>query len=735
MPAPKALMKFLSLSLLILISCFTGKAENYWQDGSFESGSLAACSQSVWAGSGTVSIKTNASLYGQASLLIQGTNAQITVWQDWTIAQSGVYHLRASFKLMPGFTTTGGTTGFEVKTNFQHAGQAVVQTTNQQWQTIEWDGQLYAGQSLELVLSFGMYGSASGTAYIDGVSIFKDLAPVFDKSHSLVISGKGLRTRQLTIDGQVQKLKAQSIPLALGSPQIFAEAFSNGVNSVYLPWYSNNRNVFKILCCTAAENGLGVIAEYNPSWWDQSWVSNNPALAMMFSPTHSLYASKSDYPTNYVQWFPDYLNTNLIALLRQDMTNALNDILPFYHQPIIAISLGAYDYWHIPDGELHSPQFNAGPYPHALGEGNQLWLPFNPTVLADYKKWLQPNGYSIDSIGFTNLQDVFLPNDTISSARNAAHWESFVRYRRSIVTNCLSVIVSDIRSQTDLPLGITWDLNFLLQEDYAPNTPGICQLVDLLFCYFYNPPSQVSPSTWIRAMMEFDNFEASQKQTAIIAFHTYPATGYATSDLLTAASYSASGVVYNFAPDATADAFWAQAASTFQNVNSSTYMPLDTRAGFYVGDIGIFHWQPCFNEYLNIATNSIFPPVQLSGAAPLFSNEVYVAQAVAALMKTNTAFQSQLQGGNISVLTNLWGDDNGNGIPNYVEVFAPEKLIVQNATLQISTVPGRTYQLESSTNLENWQLFGSPFDGNVVSNTTLLTTQSVLFYRLHRLSN
>ena len=728
-------MRLVSVALLTLASV-TLRAENLWQDGSFESGSLAACSQSVWAGSGNVFISTNVSLYGQNSLAIQGTNAQITVWQDWIIAQSGTYHLRACFKLMPGFSTTGGITGFEVKTNLQHAGQATVQTNDQEWQTIEWVGQLYAGQTLELVLSFGMYGSASGTANIDGVSIFKDSPPVFNAPHSLVITGRGLRTRQLVIDGQQQMMKAQSVPLTLGTPQVFENALSNGVNCIYLPWYSNSRDVFKILCCTAAENGLGVIAEYNPSWWNQNWVSNNPALAMEFSPSHSLYSPASTYPTNYVQWFPDYLNPNFIAMLQTEVTNALSDILPFYHHPIVAISLGAYDYWHIPDGELHPPEFNAGPYPHPLGEGKQLWLPFNSTILADYKNWLLSSGYTLSAIGFTNLQDVFLPEDAVYSARNLTHWESFVRYRRSVVTNCLSSIISEIKSQTDLPLGITWDLDFSLDDNYAPNTPGICQLVNLLFYYFYNPPSNVTASTWIRAMLEFDNFEASEKQTAIICFHTYPATGYTNSDLLTAARSSASGVVYNFNPDAAADAFWTQATATFQSVDPAASMPLDTRAGFYVGNVAIFHWQSCFNEYLTLATNAIFPPVQLAGTTPAFSNTIYVAEAVASCMSTNTVFLSQVQSNNISVLTNLWGDDNGNGIPNYIEAFAPEKLAVRGTTtLEISSVPGRTYELESSTNLEFWEPFGNPFLGNVVSNTALLTTQSMFFYRLLRLTN
>jgi hypothetical protein len=142
-------------------------AENYWEDGSFESASLAACSQSIWAGTGSVSTTTNDSLYGQSSLSISGTNAQITVWQNWTVTQSGVYYLRASFKLLPGFTASEGLTGFEVKTNLQQAGEALVQTGNQQWQTIEWSGQVGAGQSLQLVLSFGMYGSASGQMLVE----------------------------------------------------------------------------------------------------------------------------------------------------------------------------------------------------------------------------------------------------------------------------------------------------------------------------------------------------------------------------------------------------------------------------------------------------------------------------------------------------------------------------------------------------------------------------------------
>ncbi|HEX4119958.1 MAG TPA: hypothetical protein VH619_04960 [Verrucomicrobiae bacterium] len=722
--------------LLLLMNCFFGKAENYWEDGSFESGSLAACSQSTWSGTGNVSLATNDSLYGEAALLIGGTNAQITVWQTWTVAYSGIYHLSASFKLLPGFTTQGGTTGFEVKTNLSHAGEALVQVTNQQWQTIGWSGELYAGQSLQLVISFGMYGAATGQMLVDGTSIYEDTPPDFAASHSLSIDGSGLRTRQFTIDGLPGRLKAQAIPLTLGSPQFFAEALSNDVNCVYLPWYVNSQDIFQILCCTAAENGLGVIAEYNPSFWEENWISNNPSLAMAFSPSHSLYASSTDYPTNYVQWFPDYLNSDFMTLLKQDVRTALDDILPFYHRPVIAISLGAYDYWHVPDGELHPPEFNAGPYPHPLGEGHQLWLPYNSTVLAGYKSWLQSNDYSLNSIGFTNWEDVFLPDDNITSARTTTHWESFVRYRRSIVTNCIASLVSCIKSETDLPLGITWDLDFSLQEDYAPDTAGICKLVNLLFCYFYNPPAQVSATNWIRAMLEFNNWTASENKTALIAFDTFPATGYTNCDLLAAASLSASGVAYNFSPGSSADNFWSQAQPFFENIPTSTAMPLDDRAGFYVGDTAVFHWQSSFNEYLELATNSVFPAVQLSGDGLEFSNTVYVAQAAFPWMSTNTAFQSELQSGDVTLLTNLWASNNVYRIPNYVLAFSPELLSVPNSTtLQISSVPGRTYQLEGSTNLQDWQALGNSFQGNVISNIPLLSTQSALFYRLQRLSN
>jgi hypothetical protein len=220
--------------------------------------------------------------------------------------------------------------------------------------------------------------------------------------------------------------------------------------------------------CRDAE--LPVIVELN-AWSFNGVLKNHPELNMVM---------KGGQPVRY---FPDYANPESRRQYLSRYQRAAAALKAFENSPVVAISVGAYDGYHLPDGEVHA-DFTV-PAHHQLFETG---LPYGAFAEQTFEHYL-------DARGIRHSKNLRLPT-TPEDAESAEIWRRWILFRRELVKGWLADTIKSVRSELHLPVTVTFDMKFAQNEDFATPPAGWIDLVDFLTIYSYGrtPVEQYLPA-------------------------------------------------------------------------------------------------------------------------------------------------------------------------------------------------------------------------------------------------
>ncbi len=245
-----------------------------------------------------------------------------------------------------------------------------------------------------------------------------------------------------------------------------------------------------------SEKQFPVIVEIQ-SWDFWKWLKEHKENNIWLSPDYPTMTEIQRWKTNdsremlseqlttkqtYLQYYPDFSNPSTKLEYHRRFKAILTFLSPYFHNPIIAFSIGAYDNYHLPDGTRH--RFWPTVVPHPKGDKNQTWIPYGPFVEKEYRSWLNEQGIDAKVVGYHNIDEVQLPKD-IEQAKNFEHWRSWILYRRNYVLQWWQDTYKLVRSASGLPVTMTYDLNFSLHERFGTPTPNAVKTYDFLILYLY----------------------------------------------------------------------------------------------------------------------------------------------------------------------------------------------------------------------------------------------------------
>lgn len=278
----------------------------------------------------------------------------------------------------------------------------------------------------------------------------------------------------------------------LTSRKNIIKAKMDGFNILYLPIDSTYINTFenkiKSLLKDCIDENIPVIIEISLlSYW--GWLPKNKDCNMKFS------------NGDYVHYYPDFKNPKAKDEYLIRVSHILEFFRPYFYRPIVAISIGPYDFYHVPEVEEHllfKTPFHT--------KQNQTYLPFGEYVLADFKNYLKEkganpvrdhvlkgeafsNGVNLEEIGFKNFNEVYLP-ESLDDARNEKHWNIWMEYRKFGYTlNWTKEVVEYIKEYvTGIPITMTLDVTALMYraDDWAtPDIEYYYEIFDFLIIYYY----------------------------------------------------------------------------------------------------------------------------------------------------------------------------------------------------------------------------------------------------------
>lgn len=188
---------------------------------------------------------------------------------------------------------------------------------------------------------------------------------------------------------------------------------------------------------------------------------------------------------NRVKHFPDYANPETCRLHLDCYRQAANVISEFANQPVVAVSIGAYDAYHLPDDERHV-DFNVPRHDRPF----QTRLPYGKWSSDAFSQYLAAAGVGRKALGAPDSdKSIELPvskEDAISDL----HWHHWIHFRRHLVKSWLNDTVEVVKQETGLPVGVSFDLRFALREKYATPIFEWSGKVDFLSVYCYGGGDQ-----------------------------------------------------------------------------------------------------------------------------------------------------------------------------------------------------------------------------------------------------
>jgi hypothetical protein len=533
-------------------------SQNYIVDPGFEDTTLNAYNQAWWSGTGSFILDSTIAHTGSQSLKIQSNSGgTATVWQVFPVGANTTYQY-TGWAMTQGYNPAGGKTGLEVKTGSTdttwlqdiYSSSAANATTWTQFTILLSTGA--TDTVITAIMDYGLFGSgATGNVWFDDLSFILTTAIVippsttqFTLSFTQYPNGKPAFALNSVLFNPV------SLSLSNGSLSDLMNYQNAGFNMIYTPVDYNDvigNTSLENFLTTCQQANMPVIVELDEnSLW--SWLESNLIGNMQLSPDYSTYTNVT---SPYLQYYPDIMNPSTRAYHTNSMANAVAALSTYFHNPIVGFSIGAYDNYHMPDGENHIPQWNTI-YPHPKGEGLQTWLPYGIYAQDSYQLYLTISSTNISQLGFSNVTEVYAPWD-IDTARNLSHWQSWLLYRRWYIREYLKATVGAIKQHTNLLVTGTVDPDFDTAERYSSLVTDFDGIFD--FPIYYPWGYGVRPDGTLDALLQTARYDCWSQGKPLMVMKEF------TSDISTP-SYSADTYLGNCLPYASGFEFQDTIGST-----------------------------------------------------------------------------------------------------------------------------------------------------------------------------
>lgn len=307
----------------------------------------------------------------------------------------------------------------------------------------------------------------------------------------------------------------------------------DGFNIIYAaldyPWIFSKSQTIRKFLKTCDQLNIPVIVELQE--WDywRNWLKEHKKCNMKMCPFFG----------EYVQTYPDFANPETKQEHLRRFKAILEFLKPYYHKPVIAISIGAYDYYLIPDGVVHR-DFIVPLHTQI----NQTWLPYGEYVLSDFKAYLEIHGFLLEDLGFSEWEEIYLPHD-LDHAKNQNHWISWMQYRRKSYTlGWIRSTVDLVKRISTLPVTMTLDLRSSDWEIWGTPALEIDESLDFVVAYYYNvgpPEFGIIPQKLERVVKDYD-----RSNTPLISLMEFSSTGTPAEDYILQSSPYVSGFAILF---------------------------------------------------------------------------------------------------------------------------------------------------------------------------------------------
>ena len=263
------------------------------------------------------------------------------------------------------------------------------------------------------------------------------------------------------------------------TPQLVADVRAKGFNMVQVALDAEEADSPRLpeIMTLCKEAGLPVLLEVN-EWEFWASLKDRPELNMVMS------------DSKRVKYFPDYANPETRREHLTRYAHAADAARRWAHQPIVAVSVGAYDAYHLPDGEIHDDFV----VPNQTNEF-QTRLAYGPWSREAFLRYLATSGVNAATIGVMDFDKPIELPTTPRDALGEEHWRSWILYRRSLVKSWLADTVETMRQRTGLPVGVSLDLNFTRREKYATPPFEWSSILDFasVYCYGREPDAGYVP--------------------------------------------------------------------------------------------------------------------------------------------------------------------------------------------------------------------------------------------------
>jgi len=296
-------------------------------------------------------------------------------------------------------------------------------------------------------------------------------------SHHLEISRHGATEKVcFTLEGKPYYPILYSEHYTAFTEELFTELRQRRFNGVQLAVDSEEMTSpqFREVLSRCSRMELPVFLEIHEwSFWDV--LREQPTLNMVMS------------DGKRVEHFPDYANPETRRLHLDCYRRAARVIAEFANRPVVAVSVGAYDAYHLPDDERHA-DFTVPRHDRPF----QTRLPYGKWSGEAYRQYLATACVDRMVVGATDIDEPIELPVSKEDAISDSHWHRWIHFRRHLVSSWLNDTVKVVKERTGLPVGVSFDLKFALREKYATPIFEWSSIVDFLSVYCYGGGGQPS---------------------------------------------------------------------------------------------------------------------------------------------------------------------------------------------------------------------------------------------------
>ncbi len=186
------------------------------------------------------------------------------------------------------------------------------------------------------------------------------------------------------------------------------------------------------------------------------------------------------YDGTPVKHFPDYTNPRAKEEHISRYRKASEFLKDYANRPVIGICVGAYDDYHLPDGEIHVAFEVPG---HK--EKYETFLPYGKWAKGEFIQYLKISNISPEKIGYNSYDEISTLPISPQTAKNSEEWYQWILFRRYIVKKWLAETVEAVRTASGLPVTVTFDINFSREEKFATPPFYWSDILDFVIVYYY----------------------------------------------------------------------------------------------------------------------------------------------------------------------------------------------------------------------------------------------------------